>query len=106
MTLTPRRFAVALSFAGENCAYVEKVAEALLASFDKERIFYDNWHEGEVIGYNSDLKLQNIYSMAELVLPFFSKVYLEKNWYRVEARVIRERLFLQQSEQSCDFAST
>ena len=48
-----RRFAIALSFPGDRRAYVEQVANALLPAFGgeqgKSRIFYDDWHESEVL---------------------------------------------------------
>ncbi|MGA8172220.1 MAG: hypothetical protein WB816_15500, partial [Methylocystis sp.] len=98
---TPRRFAVAFSFAGDggNRDYVREVAEALLNNFDRERLFFDEWHGGKVFGVNSQLKLQQIYGEdADIVVPFFCKFYLEKNWPRAELRPIHELLFNQQYE--------
>ena len=91
-----RRFAIALSFPGERREYVEKVANALLPAFggEKSRIFYDNWHESEIIGYASNRKLQNIYANdSDLIVPFFCEDYRKKKWCGVELRAIEELLF-------------
>src|SRR5258707_5782555 len=77
-----RRFAIALSFPGERRDYVEQVANALLPAFGgdqgKARIFYDAWHEGLIIGYTSNRKLQDIYANgSDLIVPFFCQDYVK-----------------------------
>jgi len=93
-----RRFAIALSFPGERREYVERVANALLPAFGgeqgKAQIFYDAWHEGLIIGYTSNRKLQNIYATeSDLIVPFFCQDYLNKQWCGVELRAIEQLLF-------------
>jgi hypothetical protein len=103
---TLRRFAVALSFAGDdgNRAYVMQVAEALLKHFNRERIFFDEWHLEEIAGFDSELKLQHVYGEdADIIVPFFCKHYVEKNWTRAELHPIRELLFEQKSERVFPF---
>jgi len=80
-----RRFAIALSFPGERREYVEQVANALLPAFGgeqgKSRIFYDAWHEGLIIGFTSNRKLQSIYlTESDLIVPFFCQDYRKKKW--------------------------
>jgi hypothetical protein len=93
-----RRFAIALSFPGERREYVEQVANALLPAFGgekgKSRIFYDDWHEGSIIGYASNRKLQNIYETeSDLIIPFYCQDYRKKKWCGVELRAIEQLLF-------------
>jgi len=93
-----RRFAIALSFPGERREYVEQVANALLPTFGgekgKARIFYDAWHEGLIIGYTSNRKLQDIYANdSDLIVPFYCQDYLNKPWCGLELRAIEELLF-------------
>jgi len=89
-----RRFAIALSFPGEWREYVEQVANALLPAFGKARIFYDAWHEGLIIGFASNRKLQNIYlAESDLIIPFFCEDYRKKKWCGVELRAIEALLF-------------
>lgn len=70
----------------------------------KARIFYDAWHESKVIGYNSNRKLQKVYSKdSDLIVPFYCKDYLEKKWCGVELRAIEELLFDQEYERVLPF---
>jgi len=99
-----RRFAIALSFPGEWRQYVEQVANALLPAFGKARVFYDAWHEGLIIGYASNRKLQNIYANdSDLIVPFFCQDYLKKEWCGVELRAIEELLFDRQFDRVLPF---
>jgi hypothetical protein len=60
----------------------------------KARIFYDAWHEGSIIGYASNRKLQDIYATeSDLIVPFFCQDYLNKQWCGVELRAIEQLLF-------------
>ncbi len=73
------RFKVALSFPGEHRDFVLKVAEELATRLTRERVFYDEWYEIELLGVGGDLKLQSMYEQADLVVPFFSECY-SKSW--------------------------
>ncbi len=104
-----RRFAVAFSFPGEHRAYVEQVAAALAPAFGggdqgKARIFYDSWHEGAIIGYASNRKLQKIYADdSDLIVPFYCQDYLNKKWCGVELRAIEALLYNQDFERILPF---
>jgi tetratricopeptide (TPR) repeat protein len=103
-----RRFAVAFSFPGEYRDYVERVARALLPSFGgdeqgKARIFYDAWHEEDIIGYASNRKLQGAYADSDLIVPFYCQNYLNKEWCGIELRVIEEVLFEREYERVLPF---
>jgi hypothetical protein len=82
------RFHVALSFPGEHRDFVLDVAEALAARLTRDRVFYDEWYEAELLGAGGDLKLQAMYEQADLVIPFFSQYY-EKQWCSLEWETIR-----------------
>jgi hypothetical protein len=107
--MKPRRFAIAFSFPGKRRKYVEQVALALLPAFGgddagKARIFYDAWHEGEIIGYTSTRKLQTIYAAdTDLIVPFDCQDYLDKKWCGVELRAIESLLFDQQYDRVLPF---
>ena len=107
-TSPSRPFAIALSFPGEHRDYVEQVALALLPALGgehgKARVFYDKWHEGKIIGYGSNRKLQQVYAHdSDLIVPFYCQDYLTKNWCGVELRAIEELLFNQQFERVLPF---
>jgi tetratricopeptide (TPR) repeat protein len=105
----PRRFAIALSFPGEHRDYVEQVANALLPAFGggeqgKARVFYDAWHEGKIIGYASNRKLQSIYAHdSDLIVPFYCQAYGDKEWCGVELRAIEALLFEKQYDRVLPF---
>ena len=103
-----RRFAIALSFPGERREYVEQVAKALLPAFGgekgKARIFYDDWHEGLIIGYASNRKLQKIYATdSDLIVPFYCQDYLDKKWCGVELRAIEQLIIDQEFDRVLPF---
>jgi hypothetical protein len=83
-----KRFSVALTFAGEHRDFVLQVAEALAASLTRNRVFYDEWYEVELLGAGGDLKLQSMYGDADLVVPFFSQYY-DKPWCSMEWETVR-----------------
>lgn len=49
MTLTPKRFGVAFTFAGEERRSGVVVASTLPEHFGKEAILYDKYHEPEFV---------------------------------------------------------
>jgi hypothetical protein len=76
-------FAVGLSFAGEQRAYVEDVALALQAR--GVNVFYDAFHEVELWGCNLIDTLDDLYSeRMNAVIVFVSKEYVEKPFTNVE----------------------
>ena len=81
------KYDVALSFAGEQRGYVEKVAQEL-KSLDLI-VFYDGFKEEKVRlwGRNLGEVLQEVYEYkADFVVMFISKEYVEKPWPTHERR--------------------
>ena len=70
------KYDIALSFAGENRAYVEEVAAGLKAAGVK--VFYDAFEKANLWGKNLIDHLADIYSNARYVVLFISKEYVEK----------------------------
>jgi hypothetical protein len=93
-----RRFAIALSFPGEHRRFVKNVADRLAEVLGKNRVFYDEWYEAELIGLDGDLKLRRYYrDESEMVVPFFSEHY-EKDWCQIEWSAIRAMLKTRRKE--------
>ena len=86
-----KRFAIALSFPGEHRPFVEQIANALVATLSKQRVFYDRFYEAELSRPNLDTYLQKIYhDDSELVVVVLCKKYDEKEWCGLEFRAIRD----------------
>jgi hypothetical protein len=89
-------FDVALSFAGEDRAYVEDVARELSARDIKH--FYDEDHLAEMWGENLYEFLDEVYrKRARYAVLFVSRHYAEKAWPRRErqsaqARAVEEKM--------------
>jgi hypothetical protein len=88
----PKRFLIALSFPGEHRSWVHRVANSLAVALSRDKVFYDEWYESDLLGKNGDLKLRAAYEDSEIVVPFFSRHYA-KPWCRLEWDVIRGILF-------------
>lgn len=86
------RYEVALSFAGEQRAYVEQVANSL-----REMgviCFYDNHNQVELWGKNLIKYLENIYFRdSKYCVIFISKEYYSKHWTIHESEAAEERNF-------------
>jgi len=92
-------YEVALSFAGEERIYVEKVAEYLKKNGVK--VFYDEDQEEEAKSWGVDLTeyLYRIYAKeARYCVMFISKKYAEKVWTRHEKRSALERAIKEKQE--------
>ena len=88
----PRRFAIAVSFPGEQRRFVRNVVKRLAEVLGRERVFYDEWYESELVGLDGDLKLKRYYrDQSEMVVPFFSEHYA-KPWCEIEWHAIRAML--------------
>jgi hypothetical protein len=81
-------FAIAVSFPGEHRSFVLEIVEHLANKLGRERIFYDEWYEARLLGSGGDIKLQECYKQAKLVVPFFSEHY-SKPWCSMEWETIR-----------------
>ncbi|NTE35227.1 toll/interleukin-1 receptor domain-containing protein [Agrobacterium tumefaciens] len=92
MTAQAYDYDVALSFAGEDRAYVEQVAHALAGKGVK--VFYDMFEEAELWGKDLYVHLSEIYRhRARFTVMFISKAYTEKLWTRHERKAAQARAF-------------
>lgn len=88
---------IALSFAGEDRAYVEKVARYLMNK--GIRVFYDNYEQVELRGKDLYIHLADVYqNRAQYCIIFVSKFYKEKLWTSHEMRAAFARAFSSSSE--------
>ncbi|HQX50650.1 MAG TPA: toll/interleukin-1 receptor domain-containing protein [Planctomycetaceae bacterium] len=93
-----RRFAIAVSFPGEHRRFVLNVVEQLAEALGRDRIFFDEWYNAELVGVDGDLKLRRYYrEHSEVVVPFFSQFY-QKPWCEIEWHAIRSMLMNRRSE--------
>lgn len=94
MSQTPkqsRRFAVALSFAGdEHRDYVLQVAEHLANHVGgKNKVLYDRWYEHEFGRFNLASHLSGLYQKeSDLVAVFLGKEYRDRPWCGLEWNVV------------------
>jgi hypothetical protein len=90
-------FEIALSFAGEDRAYVDQVANLLRDSGVK--VFYDLFEEANLWGKNLYDYLSEIYKdKALFTVMFISKHYAEKVWPTHERQAMQARAFQEHQE--------
>ncbi len=93
----PDGYDVALSFAGEDRQYVERVASNL-----KERginVFYDKFEEVEMWGKNLADHFSEVYaSRSRFVVMFVSKHYAAKAWPNYERQQAQAKAIAQKNE--------
>lgn len=88
------RFDVAFSFAGPHRDKVRAIAEFVAAKLGREKVFFDEWYEHEILGDDMDVLLQRIYHEQSLmVVADLSDEYAERPWTKAEARAIRALRF-------------
>lgn len=86
----PRKYDVALSFAGEDREYVDAVAHALRRK--GLRVFYDLFEEADIAGRNLVDHLSQIYQKkARLCVVFVSHAYASKPYPRLERQSAQAR---------------
>jgi hypothetical protein len=84
------QYDVALSFAGEQRAYVDEVAKNLLES--GVSVFYDRFEEANLWGENLYTYLRSVYAeKARFTVIFCSKDYANKLWTNHERESAQER---------------
>lgn len=84
------QFKVALSFAGEQRAYVAEVANELKRRLGPNAVFYDKDFTAQLARPNLDTLLQRIYlKNSELVVVFLGQDYEQKQWCGLEWRAVR-----------------
>jgi hypothetical protein len=83
---------VALSFAGEDREYVDKVAEILREM--GIQVFYDKYEEIDLWGKNLYTHLDDVYqNKSKYCVMFISKYYKEKLWTNHERESAQARAF-------------
>ncbi len=88
---------VALSFAGEDRNFVEKVAQELIKMDIK--VFYDKYEEVILWGKNLYTHLRDIYqTKARYTVMFISKNYAQKVWTNHERESAQARAFIENKE--------
>ena len=87
---------VALSFAGEDREYVERVAVALREA--RIKVFYDRFEEIDLWGKNLADHLGDVYSNSKYVVIFVSKHYAEKAWPNHERKHAQARALKNQED--------
>ena len=90
--MTVDSYDIALSFAGEDRAYVEMVADQLRGR--SVSVFYDRYNEADLWGKDLYTHLVDVYrKRAKFTLMFISKHYREKLWSNHERRAAQSRAF-------------
>lgn len=91
------QYQVALSFAGEQRAYVEEVARCLQAR--GIAVFYDGFEKTSLWGKNGTEEFEEVFARrAAYVVMFISKEYVEKSWPRHERRSALSRAVQEKKE--------
>jgi hypothetical protein len=90
-------YQVALSFAGEDRAYAEELAEIL--SSKNISVFYDKYEKAQLWGKDLYQHLQKVYrDMAQFCVVFLSNSYAEKLWTKHELKQAQTRAFKESEE--------
>lgn len=88
---------IALSFAGEDRAYVEAVSKALISA--GVSVFYDKLEEADLWGKNIYNHLSEVYlKRARFTVMFISKRYEEKRWTNFERESAQARALMESKE--------
>ncbi len=91
------QYQVALSFAGEQRDYVERVARSLQAR--GIAVFYDGFETMALWGRSGTETFQEVFEKrSAYVVMFISKEYVEKSWPRHERRSALSRMSREQLE--------
>ena len=77
---------MALSFAGEDRAFVRKIADSIKAV--GYSVFYDEYEESKLWGKDLTEELPKRYEGAQYCIVFFSDSYKKKMWTYFERQVI------------------
>src|SRR5690349_8525080 len=95
--MTEAEFDVALSFAGEDRPYVDRVAHELRDRGVK--VFYDLFEEADLWGKDLYARLSDVYQRrARFTVMFISAKYAEKLWTNHERRAAQARAFQEAQE--------
>ncbi len=95
--IAEHEFDVALSFAGEDREYVERVATALKR--EGVSVFYDQFDEAALWGKDLYEHLDDVYRRrARYCVMFISRHYAGKAWARHERKSAQARVFKEHAE--------
>jgi hypothetical protein len=87
-----RDFDIALSFAGEEREYVDRVANLLRDRGVK--VFYDLFEEADLWGKDLYVHLSDVYQKrAQFTVMFISEAYANKLWTNLERKAAQARAF-------------
>lgn len=93
----PLDFDIALSFAGEDRVYVDKIANLLRNRGVK--VFYDRFEETELWGKDLYVYLTDLYhKRAQFTIMFISASYGAKLWTNLERKAAQARAFQEAQE--------
>ena len=92
-----RQYDIALSFAGEDRQYAERLAELLTA--DGYSVFYDEYERAELWGKDLYTHLSSVYKdQADYCVMFLSKYYAQALWANHELQNAQARAFQENQE--------
>lgn len=96
-TMEDVKYIVALSFAGEDRAYAEKLAGIL--NDNNISVFYDSYEQADLWGKDLYQHLQKIYrDSARYCVVFLSEQYAKKLWTKHELKQAQARAFRENKE--------
>lgn len=104
LRIEPMKFKIGVTFTGTHRSKVRSIVNALLFhSFNKNDIFFDEWHDALINGIDADMELRNIYANScDCIVVFLAKDYNTKPWTRgVEWRAIRQIINAAQGKKVC-----
>lgn len=88
------KYDVAISFAGEQRIYAEKLVKKLNQCGLK--VFYDNWESTSMWGSDLTKYLAKVYTQEALyTITIFSKEYIKKFWTKLEFEIMQSRQYKQ-----------
>jgi hypothetical protein len=86
------QYDIALSFAGEDRAHAEELAEEIRKG--GRTVFYDRYEQADLWGVNLQERLHDVYcNKSRFVVMFISEHYAKKLWTTAERRSAQERAF-------------
>jgi len=92
-----KKYDVALSFAGDDREYVDRVARCLQA--EGVRVFYDKFEDTKLWGKDLYTHLSDVYqNQAFFTVMFISEAYKEKLWSNHERQSAQARAFVENKE--------
>ena len=88
------RFDIAFSFAERDREKVRRISEIVADRLGKDRVFFDEWYEYELLGKDMDWQIQRIYlEQSLMVVVVQSQGQYISRWGQVEARAIKQLRF-------------